>query len=562
MLAEDDAYFIDKDLQRNVSLRPADDKVLATFAPADQDAVRKLSGWSFDDDAFQATAPRGYAVGVLAAASLEQVPAGPPPPVKAWVQVYEDVADGRLHYVRPDELEVMFRDGVPTEVAEGLLTAQGASPIDTPIIKGYYRAATQPRRSFATIRALTELPEVLFAAPVEMAADERIRSAPAAPPSNGTTATPAGRKEAPLNDPDPRIAAALREPLFGELWALRNVSQLIPSDNDLVPGPPRGQKGVDVDAIRAWRVSMGDPRVVVAVVDQRIDVHHPDLAPRVLPGEFPDFIDPADIQGGSATAHATGVAGVALAAVNGKGGVGLAPECSLLPLAVSLTGICKYRADAIYYVAQRAAADPTHRFVLNLSWEVPVDTIGVRLAVRQAIEAGVVVVAGVREDHDGGPPIDLDATLPYYPCSYPGVLAVTSTDQADVVAPGAGIGSRVDVAAPGVAIKTASVPGWELENGTSFAAPFVSALAALLLSVDRTLSVDAVRHLIKSACKNIDQVNPTLLGKFGSGRISAGQALTQLASLRGTEAVRPPVLAPPILTPADSHTGNGLPSSP
>src|SRR5436190_15076088 len=53
-------------------------------------------------------------------------------------------------------------------------------------------------------------------------------------------------------------------------------------------GMPVGMPDADVDAARAWAFTLGDPEVLVAIVDSGVDVTHPQLAAaiRVNPGEI------------------------------------------------------------------------------------------------------------------------------------------------------------------------------------------------------------------------------------------------------------------------------------
>jgi len=292
---------------------------------------------------------------------------------------------------------------------------------------------------------------------------------------------------------------------------------------------------VDISIIDAWVVTLGIPEVVIAVVDTGMDLEHPDLVPNLLSreGENWNFVpggtaDPIDVKG-----HGTRVCGVAAAALNGVGIVGVAPRCSLMPLRVNLNGELKTRADAIYYVAERASRDRHRRYVINLSWVMPCDYTGVRRAIAVALSAGAIVVAGVGESKLGESGKDMEQGPSTYPASYTGVIAVTATDQNDRKGEIVDFGRRIDLCAPGVSICTTDLGGtYSFRNGTSFAAAYVSGLAALILSINKELTNDMVRSLLKQSCDPIDNKNPEQEGRLGAGRINASAAV--LATLSFT----------------------------
>lgn len=109
--------------------------------------------------------------------------------------------------------------------------------------------------------------------------------------------------------------------------------------------------------------------------------------------------------------------------------------------------------------------------VVNLSLSGPDNALLARAVTRAAL-ADVVLVAAAG---NGGP-----RARPAYPAAYPEVVAVTAVDRARRIYRRAVRGAHVDIAAPGVAVWTAaSISGARQKSGTSFAAPFVSAAAAL-----------------------------------------------------------------------------------
>ncbi len=92
----------------------------------------------------------------------------------------------------------------------------------------------------------------------------------------------------------------------------------------------------------------------------------------------------------------------------------------------------------------------------------------------------------------------------------------------------------MDVCAPGEdiygpAYYDPSIPGFDSyfysNTGTSFAAPMVSGLAALVKAVFPSYGPDEIRDRIKATADNIDRFNPGYAGKLGAGRINCARAL-------------------------------------
>ena len=114
--------------------------------------------------------------------------------------------------------------------------------------------------------------------------------------------------------------------------------------------------------------------------------------------------------------------------------------------------------------------------VINLSLGGTARSDAIRRAVNQAQRQGAVVVAA------GG---NYGNNTPIYPAAYPDVIGVSHTDRYDRRVFDAGYGGWIDVAAPGYDIFSTVPGGYGYKNGSSMAAPHVSALAGLLASQGR-----------------------------------------------------------------------------
>ncbi|WP_328659548.1 type VII secretion-associated serine protease mycosin [Streptomyces sp. NBC_00334] len=256
--------------------------------------------------------------------------------------------------------------------------------------------------------------------------------------------------------------------------------------NATYPGRPWSLQRVQLDAL--WNQSKGKG-VRVAVIDTGVDVTNPQLKgavdvksgrnflPKDLKDENGDPIERGSENGTTDTVgHGTKVAGIIAARPDDKTGfVGLAPEATIIPIQqndAEGNGNTDTLTDSIRYALQ-AGAD-----VINISQ----DTAGaaepdpkLQAAVEAALAKNVVVVASAGNDGLGG---NVKET---YPASYEGVLAVAASDRNNERASFSQSGDFVDVAAPGVdMISTVPRGGHCSDNGTSFSAPYVAGVAALI----------------------------------------------------------------------------------
>ncbi|MGY4965816.1 type VII secretion-associated serine protease mycosin [Streptomyces sp. 900105245] len=252
-------------------------------------------------------------------------------------------------------------------------------------------------------------------------------------------------------------------------------------------GRPWALQRVNLDEL--WAQSTGK-NVQVAVIDTGVDIKNPQLTKAVDVSKGLNLLPAKNSKGekierGNKTGttdtvgHGTRVAGIIAARpAKGTGFVGLAPDATIIPIKQNDAegdGTANTLATAIRD-AVRAGAD-----VINISQDTanaldPKDSV-LKDAVDFAIGQKVVIVASAGNDGLGG---NVKVT---YPASYPGVLAVAASDRNNERAPFSQSGDFVGVAAPGVdMISTVPGNGHCSDNGTSFSAPYVAGVAALLKS--------------------------------------------------------------------------------
>jgi subtilisin family serine protease len=260
-------------------------------------------------------------------------------------------------------------------------------------------------------------------------------------------------------------------------------------------------------------------KVIVAVVDTGILSTHVDLSGTTVNGHnvLNPSAHPVDDNG-----HGTHVSSVI--AANTDNGMGIAgAACNkvlIMPIkALDSTGS---GSDADIYTAVVWAADNGAN-VINLSLGGADADAVLQEAVNYAYVNGCVVVAAAGND----------SKKAYYPAAYSNVISVAATDitsdvygnTMDTFATFSNYG-KIDVSAPGVDIAGCdNTGGYSTMNGTSFSAPFVSALAGLIKLKYPSLNPDGIRDVITRSCD--DAGSSGYDDKFGWGRINFYRALNK-----------------------------------
>ncbi|KIR64714.1 type VII secretion-associated serine protease mycosin [Micromonospora haikouensis] len=263
--------------------------------------------------------------------------------------------------------------------------------------------------------------------------------------------------------------------------------------------------------------------VTVGVIDSGVDRRHPQLAGRVTAGA--DFLDPGGDGSGDCAGHGTGVASII--AAEPRAGVafqGLAPGARILPVRVSEQQVVEGRESgrtvsaADFARAIRWAVDHGAD-VVNLSVVLYTDNPAVRAAVGYAVARDVVVVAAAGNLHDSGDPRP-------YPAAYDGVLGVGAIGADGRRADFSQTGPYVDLVAPGGEVLMAAPgQGHRRAEGTSYAAPFVAATAALVRQYRPELTAEQVTRQILAT---VDPApgNDTG-GGYGAGVLNPYRAVTE-----------------------------------
>ncbi len=330
-------------------------------------------------------------------------------------------------------------------------------------------------------------------------------------------------------------------------WGLRNMGQ----------SPPGGTAGADIKAEDAWDITTGSSNVLLAILDSGIPLRasdlglsHPDL------NDANKIILRADYTGDGQSVrdrngHGTHVAGIAAAMTNnGEGIARVAWNSRILVYQVfDSVGSGPWSA---FRNATRDAVDYQRN---NLGVKVVINFSGgggtsrneeAEDAVSYANQHGVLMVISAGNTHPTRNPDTLVEYPARYSLTYSNVIAVAATDHNDNRATYSGRGSALNVSAPGgyggspsaddIFSTTPNYPFyWESQgvgrtygymSGTSMAAPHVAGTAALLLSVNSSLTPSQIRNTLQLSADDKGTVGFDTL--YGHGRINANKAVRNL----------------------------------
>jgi Subtilase family len=272
----------------------------------------------------------------------------------------------------------------------------------------------------------------------------------------------------------------------------------------------------------AHGLATGD-KVLVAVIDSGIDTTHPELQ-GVIAGQF-------DAVGSSEGPHPHGTAIAGIIAAHARL-VGAAPAVHIL--AVRAFGAASNGAEGTTFNIIKGLDWATSQGarIVNMSFAGPPDPL-LQRATAGARQKGAILIAAAGNAGPKSPPL--------YPAADPNVIAVTATDADDHLFAMANHGSYIAAAAPGVDVLV-PVPGggYQVSSGTSYAAAYVSGVAALILERRPKLLPEAARRILLSTAKDLGPKGRD--DQFGAGLVDAYQAIMSLEPKSATTDAPSPAL--------------------
>jgi minor extracellular protease Epr len=240
-----------------------------------------------------------------------------------------------------------------------------------------------------------------------------------------------------------------------------------------------------VEAPKAWAQNITGAGVKVGIIDTGIALHD-DL---VIAGGA-NFVDSA-IGYYDDNGHGTHVAGTVAALDNGIGVIGVAPDVALYAIKVLDSSGSGYLSDIIEGID---FAISEQLDIINMSLGTSTDSPALHTAVDAAYNAGILVVASA--GNSGKRVTSMDNVG--YPAKYESAIAVAATDINNNRASFSSTGPAVEVAAPGVSVRSTYLNnGFATMSGTSMAAPHVSGQLALLIQAFPNKTPVEIRALLQ-----------------------------------------------------------------
>jgi len=249
----------------------------------------------------------------------------------------------------------------------------------------------------------------------------------------------------------------------------------------------------DMNILSGLSIAEGSDKVVVAVVDTGVDANHPDLAGKVLTTGYNFVSGNTDISDDNG--HGTMISGII--AANSNNGVGIAGatlKCVILPVKVidaNGTGTSNHIAAGIKYAADNGAN------IINLSFGGAGTMQIVQDAVSYAYSKGCIVIAAAGNE---GRSVN-------WPANCANVVAVGAVKTSNEIASYSNYGSQIALVAVGSdVISTFFSNGTHVygkSSGTSYAAAYVSSLAALIESKSSKYTPDQVVSIMEQTATHL-----------------------------------------------------------
>ena len=296
----------------------------------------------------------------------------------------------------------------------------------------------------------------------------------------------------------------------------------------------------DINMCEAWGISTG-ANTKIAIIDTGVQLDHTDLMNNITPQSFDANTNTSPSQ--VYTFHGTFVAGICGASNNNNGIAGVAPNTKIISVSHPLNGQqsdltkCAKMGGGIWWAKDNNAN------IINNSWGIQTTNFSSSVLEDYITDVtnngrggkGCIVVFAA--GNDGG-------TM-RYPANNPNLnlLTVGASRPDGLKATFSSHGPTLDIVAPGVCVPSTTIGSLTTQDdGTSFAAPHVAGVAALMLSVNPCLTRQQVYDIIEQTAQKLSPAiyaytttpfipNGTWNNKVGYGLLDAFAAVQMAQSM-------------------------------
>ena len=310
---------------------------------------------------------------------------------------------------------------------------------------------------------------------------------------------------------------------FSQCWGHRNTGQ------------SGGTVNFDMNTTNAWSITKGSPTIRIMVFETGVQQNHPDIN-QVAGRDFTTGATNGILGGGPTNQcdnHGTSVAGCITGIINNSiGTVGVAPDCkvisakvgtSVTPCNGSWQGQTSWTVNAINWGIANGVR------VTNNSNDYGTTSTAMTNAYIAARNAGVVNFAS--SGNSGNTNIG-------FPARSTGVIAVGASNRNGQKASFSSYGTKLAFVAAGQSIYTTDRTGtngygagdYTTIDGTSFSSPYAAGVAALILSVNPSLSAAQVESIMQTTCRDMGTVGFDTLTGWGMLNAEAAVRAAQPSS--------------------------------
>lgn len=286
----------------------------------------------------------------------------------------------------------------------------------------------------------------------------------------------------------------------------------------------------DIYITGAWDFVKSNKNVRVAILDTGVEGNHPDLAANI------NFNLSYNVVTGRQEAvdnhgHGTHVAGIIAGVANNERGIaGTSYNAEIVSYKVtkpvSNSKDEEATSEDMLKGYKKAVEDQARIINISMGGYNPEPVL--EKEINKAEEAGIVTIcAGGNGDNLGNP-----FQTPVYPGDYEACISVVGTDANNVRGSNFDYNEYKDISAPGIDIFSTYIGGgYRKESGTSMAAPVVSGVAAMLLTVEPNLSVQQLKDILYATAKDLGA--PGKDNYYGYGLINAKEAVRKAYTTKG-----------------------------